>query len=318
MSRLKFIMHMCPNCRKTYFFPYFQSINTKMNPELKELVMNGAIFATNCQECGYPEFLVHPFVYCAEDKGFIVNLNNYANLMDTYEDDKLVRRLARKYDEEFKTVGVTCYSDLVTTITAFENNLDWRVVKLALLYMEYDFIKFYTNKNMKYPDIKFSGLTGEKYDNGDLKMFVEIGDGDKTDRYDSPFPMSVYNKCLKEYKDRLDLINPFVFDKNMRDHFCLFFEEDFKTQEEHKSVYAYVKIDDENVLMCRPSPSLSITKMNRGDVVKIKKMNNETVNGTIKRFVRWNFLKVSIPKGEFGLIEEVISSKKPDIKKAQA
>lgn len=177
----------------------------------------------------------------------MVQMGAYSNLLDFKEEFVNNNPLAKDFPtlaNDTKILGVTSMFDMITTIIAFDNNLDWRVVQMTLLFLEYNFLKYCNDNKKKVENIKYSRLVEDKNENGELmaKICVESGQ-----EFYTPFPMPVYEHCLKEYKERLDIIDPFVFDRNMRDHFCNFFEEDFQTQEEHKNDYYYVEDDEEQI-----------------------------------------------------------------------
>lgn len=298
MSKVRTIKLTCPDCGEEFDFDLYESVNVTLNPELKEKVLDGSIFAPVCPKCGHFEVLIHPFLYHDMDKKYMIQLNSYADLMDYKEEFVNHNKINEMFPgliDDTKVIGVTSLADMITTITALDNDLDWRVVQLALLYMQYDFIKYCNDNKRKIKNINYSGLTGQKDEEGNLTLIIDVGEGDENEQFYSPFPMPVYNHCLKEYKERLDLINPFVFDAQMRDHFCNFYEEDFQTQEEHKNPYVYVERNDGSILLCDPIPTYLEDKIDIDSLVLIDRPNGERELGKIKRIVDWNFLCISIP-----------------------
>ena len=305
MSKIRTIKLTCPECGEEFDFDVYESVNVTLDPNLKEKVLDGSIFAPVCPKCGHFEVLIHPFLYHDMEKGFMIQLNSYADLMDykaEFVDNNKVNEMFPELMKDRKVIGVTSLVDMITTITALENNLDWRVVQLALLYMQYDFIKYCNDNKLKIKNINYSGLTGKKDEEGNLILIIDVGEGEENEQFYSPFPMPVYEHCLKEYKERLDLINPFVFDAQMRDHFCNFYEEDFQTQEEHKSPYVYVERNDGSILLCDPIPTFLEDKVGIDSLVLINRPNGEREIGRIKRIVDWNFLCISVPSEYRGRI----------------
>lgn len=295
----------CPECGEEFDFELYESVNVTLNPELKEKVLDGSIFAPICPKCGHFEVLIHPFLYHDMEKNYMIQLNSYADLMEfkaEFVDQNKVNDLFPELMKNQIIIGVTSLADMITTITALDNGLDWRVVQLALLYMQYDFIKYCNDNKLKIRNVNYSGLTGKKDDDGNLILIIDVGDGEENEQFYSPFPMPVYEHCLKEYKERLDLINPFVFDAQMRDHFCNFYEEEFQTQEEHKSPYVYVERNDGSMLLCDPIPIYLEDKVGVDSLVLINRPNGEREVGRIKRIVDWNFLCISVPNEYRGRI----------------
>ena len=298
MSKLRTIKLTCPNCGEEFKFDLYDSVNVSINPELKDKVIDGSIFASICPKCSHVEALLYPLLYHNMESNYMIQLNSYADLMDYKEEltnQNKVKEMFPNLVNDIKVIGVTSLADMITTITALDNGLDWRVVQLALLFMQYDFIKYCNDNKLESRNINYSGLTGKKDKDGNLELIIDVGEGKENEQFISTFPMPIYEHCLEHYKKRLDLINPFVFDVQMRNHFCNFFEENFQKQEEHKISYAYIERNNGSILICDPIPLYLKDKLSIGSLVLIDKTNGEREMGRIKRIVDWNPLCISVP-----------------------
>ena len=298
MSKVKTIKLTCPECGEEFEFDVYESVNVTLDKDLKEKVIDGSLFAAICPKCGHLEVLLHPFLYHDMDQKFMIQLDSYANLLDFREEFVVNNKMNALFPElvkDIQVIGVTSMADMVTTITAIENGLDWRVAQMALLFMEYDFLKYCNDNKKKIKTVNYSCLIGQKNENGDLIIMLDVGEKEENEQFFVPLPMPVYEHCAKEYKERLDLINPFIFDKQMREHFCNFYEEYFPTQEEHKNPYVYVERKDGSILICDPIPTFLEDVVGVGSTVLIDRPDNGRDIGRIKRIVDWNFLCISVP-----------------------
>lgn len=299
MSKMRTIKLTCPECGEEFEFDIYDSVNVSLDPNLREKVIDGSLFAAICPKCNHLEVLVHPFLYHDMERKFMIQLDSYANLLDFKEEfvnHNKINELFPDLVSDTKVIGVTSLGDMITTIVSLENNLDWRAMQMAMLYMEYDFIKYCSDNKLKIKDMNYSALTGQRNDEGELVMILDVGDGEENEQFFTPLPMPIYEHCAKEYKERLDQINPFIFDRQMREHFCNFFEEEFQLQEEHKNPYTYVERNDGSMLICNPIPHYLEDQIGVDSLVIVERPNGERELGRIKRIVYWNFLCISVPR----------------------
>lgn len=293
----------CPVCGKEFETGVYRNLTTPLAPGLRKRLFDNSLFFATCPDCGNVGLVENPLVYFDKERNFLISLNDYPHLLDFKEEISTGLQIekALKINGDTKIVGVTNISDLITTIVAFENNLDWRIVQLAFLQVEYGYIKHCLDHKKKLDSPISIGLTGEKDEKGDLILRIDVGENSGTETFLTTFPMEVYEGSLKYYKERLDLINPFVFDKNMRQHFCDFYEEDFQVQEEHKNKYYYVETSDGSIYLCLTYQFLE-KKIDMGSWVLIDKMDETRDIGVVKRIVSWNSLAIYAEKEHKALI----------------
>ena len=305
MSKISKVKFNCPECGKEVEFDYYESINVTLNPELKEKVINGLIYSVECPSCGHREAFPHPFLYHDMEKKFMIQMGSYGELLDFKEDlqNNPINKDFPGLMEDTNVLGVTSMFDMITAIISFENNLDWRVVQMALLFSEYNFQKYCTDNKKKIKEIVYSRLTNEKNENGDLMIKICVDSENEREEYYCPFSMPMYEHCFKEFKERLDLINPFVFDRYVRDSFCNFYEEDFNLHEEHKNRYTLIETSDGEILVSYDIPDYLIDSVEIGSLILYKANNGKRGIGTIKRILEYNPLAISVPKDQFCSIE---------------
>lgn len=63
MSRYEIQTVTCPECKHSFEFKIWNSINTMLNPEMKETVRNGEAFIYTCPKCGCRVRVVYPCLY---------------------------------------------------------------------------------------------------------------------------------------------------------------------------------------------------------------------------------------------------------------
>ena len=77
MSRCHEEIIKCPNCGHETPFTIWESINTTLNPELKEKVRSDELFKFTCHHCGLTALVDYPFLYHQmEDKIMIYYTSN--------------------------------------------------------------------------------------------------------------------------------------------------------------------------------------------------------------------------------------------------
>ena len=126
----------CPGCGKEHDFAIWNSINTALEPELKEKVMNGSLFRTVCPHCGQAIDVVYPCLYHqVEEKRMIY----YAPGEDAMREAQAAfsEGTAGPVSED-KPVGsgyinrvVGSLFDLQEKVSIFDAGLDDRVVEIC-------------------------------------------------------------------------------------------------------------------------------------------------------------------------------------------
>lgn len=64
----------CPQCGEESGFTVWESINTVINPEMKEKVRTGEAFLWTCPKCGLKSFIDYPTLYHQQEDNFMVQL----------------------------------------------------------------------------------------------------------------------------------------------------------------------------------------------------------------------------------------------------
>jgi hypothetical protein len=74
MSLMNSTTVTCPQCGQTSEFTVWESINTAVDPDMKEKVRTGEAFLWTCPHCGLKSFIDYPVLYHQQEDNFMVQL----------------------------------------------------------------------------------------------------------------------------------------------------------------------------------------------------------------------------------------------------
>ena len=75
----------CSGCGQKHAVSIYPSINVSANPELKEKVVNGDLFVTECPHCGHRDLLKYNMLYHDPDAKLIICLSDVPFVSDGKE-----------------------------------------------------------------------------------------------------------------------------------------------------------------------------------------------------------------------------------------
>ena len=159
----------CPSCHHEGDFEVWDSINTVLDPEMKEKVLNQSIFLYTCPNCGETFRLNYPTLYHQMEDLVMIYLVPESEVEKTYEMFYGENALADFRTEKYLTRIVTSANQLIEKIQIFDAGKDDRVMELVKL----DSIL----KND--PDIEFDELRFA-VDNDGTNILVIINRGEIT------------------------------------------------------------------------------------------------------------------------------------------
>lgn len=305
MSKIENVTIKCPECGAEINYRYYRSINVTLDPELKEMVYDGSIFKLTCSKCGGTITLVPPFLYHDIDKKMMVQLEDYGNLIDfknNYVDNR-----KEGFLNDFKIIGVTNLRDMFTVITSFDHDLDYRVVALALRELETQLINYEKEGNVEKIKVVGTFLNGFTDKVGNLTVRFDANvDGRDVTRFSS-LTKELYKSYEDKYKARLDEIDPFIFDRQMVDHFYNNLNEDVAYHEEHKTSYYVLKFINGDITIASKVPSFLKGKIKPNTLLIVKDKYNERTIAMVQEIKELNGLSVSMPDGTnvVAIVEEV-------------
>ena len=118
----------CPACQTPGNFTIYPSINTTMDFSLREKVLSGDLFLYTCPNCHHVTNISYPVLYHDMASKYMVQM-----VKDKNEDPfGQTMPLIKAFGKDYKYRKVTSYTDLVTTIVAFDYDLDDRIIQLMI------------------------------------------------------------------------------------------------------------------------------------------------------------------------------------------
>lgn len=147
----------CQTCGKEREFIFWNQIDVKENPELREKVFKNELFTFTCPHCGEEAYISYPFLYQDGDAFRIFCTNDNKVRKDMLESESVTRI-------------VTSRNRLCEKIAIFEAGFDDRVVELLkVLYShqlqtqnpkaEFDGVYYFTGQNGEY---SFNFMNGDR------------------------------------------------------------------------------------------------------------------------------------------------------------
>lgn len=201
----------CLKCKKKSDFEFYGSINTMLDPTLKQRVKNFDIFKFICPHCGSEQFVNYSFLYHQmEDKLMIFYCQDeeeVAKVRSLYADDFDTALNAQGESETIDTTGyrrriVIGADNLVEKIRIFDAGLDDRLVEIykVLLYgqMQAELAE------MPGGDAVDDVFVDEQLD-GSLN-FVFVADGRAVGAV--AFSQDVYEVIANQYRDAVERLAP--------------------------------------------------------------------------------------------------------------
>ncbi len=201
----------CLKCKKKSDFEFYGSINTMLDPTLKQRVKNFDIFKFICPHCGSEQFVNYSFLYHQmEDKLMIFYCQDeeeVAKVRSLYADDFDTALNAQGESETIDTTGyrrriVIGADNLVEKIRIFDAGLDDRLVEIykVLLYgqMQAELAA------MPGGDAVDDVFVDEQLD-GSLN-FVFVADGRAVGAV--AFSQDVYEVIANQYRDAVERLAP--------------------------------------------------------------------------------------------------------------
>ena len=114
----------CPSCHHDGDFEVWDSINTVLDPEMKEKVLNQSIFLYTCPNCGETFRLNYPILYHQMEDLVMIYLVPESEVEKTYEIFYEKNALADYRTEKYLNRIVTSANQLVATDSILKNNPD--------------------------------------------------------------------------------------------------------------------------------------------------------------------------------------------------
>lgn len=137
MSANETVEISCPRCGKTGSFTVWHSINTELDPEMRDAVRDGAAFIYECRKCGHRTPVNYGFLYHQREDRMMLHYctdeNSVTECLRIYGSNGKMQELELG---DYLTRIVRSLNELREKLFIFDAGLDDRVIELMkLLYV---------------------------------------------------------------------------------------------------------------------------------------------------------------------------------------
>lgn len=185
----------CPDCGTEGDFTIWQSINTKLNPQAKEDLLSGKLFAYTCPKCKKVHYVNYGLLYHQMEKQlmiyYAISKADEKEILDTFAKMENGDMLPGMKNTDYTCRVVHSQNQLREKAYIFDMGLDDRVVEIMKVMIG-------AHLSQTNPDFEIG------------EMFLEITKG-KPERFvirlkngvlgNSPFTQKVYDAVKEEYID---------------------------------------------------------------------------------------------------------------------
>ena len=185
----------CPSCHHEGEFELWDSINTVLDPEMKEKVLNQSIFLYACPNCGETFRLNYPTLYHQMEDLIMIYLVSESEVEKTYEmfygENALFDSRTKKYLARI----VTSPNQLVEKIQIFDAGKDDRIMELVKLLAADSILK--NDPDKEFDELRFA------VDDGTY-ILVIINKGEITGAVDIDNMYEFASSHCNDFKDLRD------------------------------------------------------------------------------------------------------------------
>lgn len=194
----------CPQCGKEQDFTVWESINTVLDPELKERVRNKKVFEFKCEDCKYSANVDYGFLYHQmEDKMMIYYVQDekgYEDARKFISGETVTELVIDEIREQYLYRIVTSQNQLLEKLTIFDEGLDDRAIEIIKVM----YLAEAEKEKIKFDEVLFDiGVSGEKQiiflDDEQYVAHVGIAD-------------EVYEAIMQEYISKMPDIRKDTFE----------------------------------------------------------------------------------------------------------
>ncbi len=197
MSKTHVAKIKCPKCGRKNKALLWDSINTVINPEMKEKVRTGEAFVWICPECGYHASLNYAMLYHQmEDEVMIYyvpgNPKEAAEMVKGFFHDDIAEKIGRKlrFNKNYQKRVVGTMNQLQEKLMILDAGLDDRIIELMKLFMT-------VQLQEKEPDLRIEECLFERTEDGARRFVLNLGEG----RWgESDYIQDIYDRLAEEFR----------------------------------------------------------------------------------------------------------------------
>ena len=217
MSRHYIDTFTCPECMQEGDIQIWSSINTMLDPEMKEKVRTGEAFMWECPHCGYKVPVVYATLYHQmEDKIMIYFVE------DKVEAVEMIKRLSGEGEDDFDILGAFYEADYTIRVVdsigkfreklkIFDEKLDDRVMELTKAFLRYKLL-------LSDPGVKIKEFLFDTTADGTKLFSLLLDDGN---RASIDYEEDLYDSVKSNFKEIIDTDENFIIDSEWADSILL-------------------------------------------------------------------------------------------------
>ena len=217
MSRHYIDTLTCPECMQEGDIQIWSSINTMLDPEMKEKVRTGEAFMWECPHCGYKLPVIYATLYHQmEDKIMIHFVEDKVEAVET------IKRLSGEGEDDFDILGAFYEADYTIRVVdsigkfreklkIFDEKLDDRVMELTKAFLRYNLL-------LSDPGVKIKEFLFDTTADGTKLFSLLLDDGS---RASIDYEEDLYDSVKNNFKEIIDADEDFIIDSEWADSILL-------------------------------------------------------------------------------------------------
>lgn len=217
MSRHFIDTFTCPECMQEGDIQIWSSINTMLDPEMKEKVRTGEAFMWECPHCGYKLPVIYATLYHQmEDKIMIHFVEDKVEAVET------IKRLSGEGEDDFDILGAFYEADYTIRVVdsigkfreklkIFDKKLDDRVMELTKAFLRYNLL-------LSDPGVKIKEFLFDTTADGTKLFSLLLDDGS---RASIDYEEDLYDSVKNNFKEIIDADEDFIIDSEWADSILL-------------------------------------------------------------------------------------------------
>ncbi len=213
MSQQHIETFTCPKCGKKSDFTLWDSINTDLNPELRDKVLDESIFIHECPECGHRSYITFGTLYHDPTNQFMLFFDHAVSNDDISEDKFPEDEVFNLFNKNYKLRYVHGIKNLKEKIFILEEGMSDVAIELIKYFLRNNIIalkdvapNYFIGKEMYFTNLS---------EDGETLVFAVLSEEGKVINHFG-VNMDIYQQCLQ----RLVLDKRFKQDGNTIKNVC--------------------------------------------------------------------------------------------------
>jgi transcriptional regulator with XRE-family HTH domain len=205
----------CRHCGNTFTVNVPTTVDVRKDKDTKRAIINEDFYNHRCPCCHKITFQVFPFTYI--DDGYTIYQNDYEELDELF---KKIKSGEKQVPSRY--AGATSYLDFCTTITAFDNDMDYRIAKIYLWFKDIEISK----------DVENGYIDSSYLYERNGKIYSSHRVVSKKDNYyhKCHFDIDMYKELREKYLCILDTRSYLYFDDSCVNEFLESLKQDKKVE----------------------------------------------------------------------------------------